>query len=63
MKQYLIGFLLGVALCLFMGAKIYHPVRGIITTTKTNTYNAADIQTIMLNQESIFNLIKDRCGE
>ena len=68
MKQYLIGFLLGVALCMFMGNKIYHPIRGIMTNTKNdpqyeNRCMATDIQTLMLNQETIFNLIKDRCGE
>lgn len=54
MKQYLIGFLLGVALCMFMGAKLYHPVRGIMTNTKNdpqydNRCMTTDIHTVMLN--------------
>ena len=65
MKQYLIGFLLGVALCLFMGNKIYHPIRGIFVNSSAIKGSASynDNITIMKNQESIYNLIKDRCGE
>ena len=65
MKQYLIGFLLGVALCMFMGNKLYHPVRGIIVNSNSIKGSASyeDHITIMRNQESILNLIKNRCGE
>lgn len=65
MKQYLIGFLLGVIFCMCMGTKLYQPVRGIMTNYNryANICTATDIHTIMLNQESIFNLIKNRCGE
>ena len=63
MKQMLIGFLLGVAMCLFMGAELYHPARGIITRSETNFRPdiASDFKAVMMNQEAIYKLVQDRC--
>lgn len=58
MKQLLIGFLLGMTVCIFMGAELYHPDRGIIITRA----DSADFKAVMMNQASIFNLIKSQCG-
>ena len=63
MKQVLMGFLLGVAMCMLMGAELYRPSRGIITRTETQQVGIApDLKAIMMNQEAIFNLVKAQCG-
>ena len=64
MKQLLIGFLLGMAVCVFMDAELYHPSRRIITRSETNFRPdiSADFKAVMMNQEAIFNLIKNQCG-
>lgn len=41
-----------------MGAELYHPDRGIIITRA----DSADFKAVMMNQASIFNLIKSQCG-
>lgn len=63
MKQILIGFILGVVMCLSMGAELYHPVRSIITRTESNFRPdiTSDFKAVLMNQETIYNLIKDRC--
>jgi len=64
MKQLLIGFILGVIVCMVMGAELYHPIRSIIVRTETQRSDIApDIKAIMMNQESIYNLVKTRCGD
>lgn len=59
MKQMLIGFIIGVVVCISLGSALYHPVKGVVV--EPNTVGA--IHTIMENQEAIFNLINTRCGE
>ena len=63
MKQLLIGFLLGIAVCILTGAELYHPTRGIITRTETIQAGLGpDLKAIVMNQETIFNLVKSQCG-
>ena len=59
MKQLLIGFLLGIAVCILTGAELYHPTRGIITRTETIQAGLGpDLKAIVMNQETIFNLCR-----
>jgi hypothetical protein len=44
------------------GAALYHPVRGILTRTESREATTIDLKAIMLNQEAIYNLIKNTCG-
>jgi hypothetical protein len=65
MKQILLGFLLGVVVCLSIGAEIYHPLKGIIIRPETSFRPdiAADFKAVMMNQETIFNLVNAKCGD
>jgi len=65
MKQMLIGFLLGVIMCLSLGSEIYHPLKGIIVRPETNFRAdiAADFKAVMMNQEAIYNLVNAKCGD
>ena len=63
MKQILLGFMLGVVFCLMTGAALFHPSRGIIVRTESANNSTVDLKAIMLNQEVIYNLIKDSCGD
>jgi len=65
MRQILLGFLLGVVVCLSMGAELYHPLKGIITRTETSFRSdiAADFKAVMMNQEAIYNLVNAKCGD
>lgn len=63
MKNLVIGFILGVMICLIMGSSLYHPVRGVIVRTESNDPTTMDLKAIMLNQEAIYNLIKNSCTE
>ena len=57
------GFILGVVVCMLMGAELYRPYRGIITRTETTQVGLApDLKAIMMNQEAIFRLIEYKCG-
>ena len=64
MKQLLMGFILGIVMCMLMGAELYKPYRGIITRTETNKADiSADFKAIMMNQDAIFKLIEYKCGD
>ena len=63
MKQILLGFMLGLVFCLMTGAALFHPSRGIIKHTESREATTVDLKAIMLNQESIYNLIKNTCGD
>ena len=65
MKQMLIGFLLGVIMCLSVGSEIYHPSKGIIVRPETSFRPdiAADFKAVMMNQEAIFNLVNTKCSD
>lgn len=65
MKKILLGFLLGVVVCLSMGAEVYHPLKGIIVRQETSFRPdiAADFKTVMMNQEAIYNLVNAKCGD
>lgn len=65
MKQILLGFLLGVAACLSMGAELYRPVRGISVKSDAVAESALyeDHMRIMMNQESIYKLIETKCEQ
>ncbi len=65
MKQILLGFLLGVVMCLSMGAELYHPMKGIIVRPETSFRPdiAADFKAVMMNQEAIYNLVNAKCGD
>lgn len=63
MKNLVIGFILGVLICLIMGSSLYHPTRGVIVRTVSSAPTTMDLKAIMLNQEAIFNLIKNSCAE
>jgi hypothetical protein len=63
MKQILLGFMLGVVFCLMTGAALFHPSSGIIVRTESREATTVDLKAIMLNQESIYNLIKNTCGD
>lgn len=64
MKQILLGFFLGVVVCLSMGAELYHPVKGIIVRSETSWRPdvAADFKAVMMNQEAIYNLVNAKCS-
>lgn len=64
MKQILLGFLLGVVVCLSMGAELYHPLKGITVRPETNFRPdiAADFKAVMMNQEAIYDLVNAKCG-
>jgi hypothetical protein len=64
MKQLLMGFILGVVMCMLMGAELYHPYKGIITRTETTFRSdiSADFKAVMMNQDAIFKLIEYKCG-
>ena len=51
MKQMLIGFLLGVIMCLSVGSEIYRPSKGIIVRPETSWRPdvAADFKAVMMN--------------
>ena len=63
MKQILLGFMLGIVFSLMTGAALYHPSRGILTRTESREATTIDLKAIMLNQEVIYNLIKNSCGD
>ncbi len=65
MKQILLGFLLGVAVCLSMGAELYRPVMGISAKSDAVPASAIykDHMRIMMNQESIYKLIETKCEQ
>lgn len=63
MKNLVIGFILGVMICIIMGSSLYHPVRGVIVRTESKEPTTIDLKAIMLNQEAIYNLIKNSCAE
>jgi len=65
MKQILLGFLLGVVVCLSMGAELYRPVRGISAKSDAVPESALykDHMRIMMNQESIYKLIETKCEQ
>lgn len=63
MKQILLGFILGLVFCLMTGAALFHPSRGIIKRTESREPTTIDLKAIMLNQEAIYYLIKDTCGD
>lgn len=64
MKQLLMGFILGVVVCMLMGAELYKPYRGIIKRTETTKADiSADFKAVMMNQEAIFKLIEYKCGD
>lgn len=60
MKLMFIGFVLGVIVCLSMGAALYHPVKGVVVMTAPGP--RTNFETVMKNQEAIFNLINAKCG-
>lgn len=62
MHKILLGFILGIMFCTMTGAALYHPVRGILTRTESREATTIDLKAIMLNQEAIYNLIKNTCG-
>lgn len=65
MKQILLGFLLGVVVCLSIGAKLHSPVRGISVKSDAVAESALyeDHMRIMMNQEIIYKLIETRCEQ
>lgn len=63
MRKILLGFILGIMFCTMTGAALYRPVRSIIIRTESSAPTTIDLKAIMLNQESIYNLIKNTCGE
>ncbi len=63
MKNLVIGFILGVMICIIMGSSLYHPVRGVIVRTESREATTIDLKAIMLNQQAIYNLIKNSCTE
>lgn len=63
MKNLVIGFILGVMICILMGSSLYHPVRGVIVRTESKEPTTIDLKAIMRNQEAIYNLIKNSCME
>lgn len=65
MKQILLGFFLGVVVCLSMGAELYRPVRGISVKSDAVAESALyeDHMRIMMNQESIYKLIETKCEQ
>lgn len=60
MKQILLGFILGVIVCMSIGATVYHPFKGVIVDARygANTHN---FKTVMENQKAIYQLIETRC--
>jgi hypothetical protein len=64
MKQILLGFLLGVVVCLSMGAELYRPVRGFSAKSDAVPESALykDHMRIMMNQEAIYNLVNAKCS-
>ena len=62
MRKILFGFILGIMFCTMTGAALYSPVRGVLTRTESREATTIDLKAIMLNQEAIYNLIKNTCG-
>ena len=62
MRKILLGFILGIMFCTMTGTALYRPVRGILTRTESREATTIDLKAIMLNQEAIYNLIKNTCG-
>lgn len=60
MKRILFGFLLGVIVCLSIGATVYHPVNGVIVDAQYGA-TSKNFRTVMENQEAIYHLIETRC--
>jgi hypothetical protein len=60
MKQILLGFILGIVVCMSLGAALYQPLRGVVVDARPEAtlYN---LKTIMENQEAIYHLIEARC--
>ena len=60
MKQLLLGFILGVRVCMSIGATVYHPIKGVVVYARYGA-NSHNFKTVMENQEAIYQLIEDRC--
>ena len=58
MKQLLIGFILGIIVSLMLGSAIYKPYKDVLIIKSNDKF-----ETIMENQEAIFNLIEMKCGK
>ena len=62
MKQLLLGFVLGIVVCISIGATLYHPYKGVRIDVKYDA-NYSNFRTVMENQDAIFQLIEAKCGK